>query len=222
MQAEQAKSPEHAHEHEHSHENTDAECCSDSDCKDPSHDHSHSERQVTTAATRFGITTFVYSARRPFVPERFDALVATLPFVRCSPPTATVMTRLPSTAEEEERVASLSPGPFKGVLRSKGFVWLASDSSVAFYWSQAGRQIELSQLGRWWAAVDRKLWPKEESALGAILDDMNGDWGDRRQELVFIGANLPETDIRAKLDECLASDEEMAEVTKKLCKAQPA
>ena len=126
----------------------------------------------------------------------------------------------PSADDEATRVASLAPGPFKDVLRSKGFVWLATNSEVAFYWSQAGRQIELSQMGRWWAAVPRNTWP--EAHVGSIMADSVGEWGDRRQELVFIGANLPEAKIRAELDACLATDDEMAEVAKGMSSATAA
>ena len=42
----------------------------------------------------------------------------------------------------------------------KGFVWLDSENGVASYWSQAGKQIELSTMGKWWAAVPRETWPK--------------------------------------------------------------
>ena len=63
-------------------------------------------------------------------------------------------------------------------------------------------------MGRWWAAVPRESWPPAH--VGAIEADWEGEWGDRRQELVFIGANLPEQRIRDALDECLASEEELA------------
>ena len=49
-------------------------------------------------------------------------------------------------------------------------------------------QLELSQMGRWWSSVDRTSWP--EAHVPSIEADCEGEWGDRRQELVFIGANM--------------------------------
>ena len=51
--------------HDHSH--SDAAACAEPECTDPTHDHSHSEGgglAGTTAATRFGIASFVYARRR--------------------------------------------------------------------------------------------------------------------------------------------------------------
>lgn len=62
-------------------------------------------------------------------------------------------------------------------------------------------------MGKWWASVPRASWP--EAHVDSILADCDGEWGDRRQELVFIGAGLSEAAIRRELDACLASDEEM-------------
>ena len=96
------------------------------------------------------------------------------------------------------------------MLRSKGFVWVAPEGSVAYYWSHAGRHVELSELGRWWAAVPREDWPEAHHA--SILDDFDkeGEDGDRRQEIVFIGAGLDEAAIAEALDACLLADGEEA------------
>ena len=188
----------------HSHDSD----CADTECTDPTHDHSHTEaRQQTTAAKRFGIRTFVYASRRPFDLERFTSLLERLPFARIKSPTS---------PELEARIGSsggnkAAAGPFAGVVRSKGFVWLSSDDTVALYWSQAGKQLEISEMGRWWAAVPRESWP--QAHVGSIEADWQDGWGDRRQELVFIGANLRESQIRAALDACLATDDEFSAMT---------
>ena len=100
--------------------------------------------------------------------------------------------------------------PFAPVLRSKGFMWVAPESNVAYYWSHAGKHLEVSELGRWWAAVPREDWPEAHHA--SILEDFDeeGGQGDRRQELVFIGAGLDEAAITEALDACLLTDEEQA------------
>jgi len=188
-----------AHDHSHS----DAAACAEPECTDPAHDHSHSEGgglQGTTAAARFGISSFVYARRRPFAPRKLRALLAQLPFV--------VDAMLPGSRLEHEggESGSEAAGPFATVLRSKGFVWVAPEGSVAYYWSHAGRHVELSELGRWWAAVPREDWPEAHHA--SILDDFDkeGEEGDRRQELVFIGAGLDEAAITEALDACLLAD----------------
>jgi len=187
--------------HEHGHE--EAAACAEPECTDPAHDHSHSDGgglQGTTAAARFGISSFVYARRRPFAPRKLRALLAQLPFV--------VDAMLPGSRLEHEggESGSEAAGPFATVLRSKGFVWVAPEGSVAYYWSHAGRHVELSELGRWWAAVPREDWPEAHHA--SILDDFDkeGEEGDRRQELVFIGAGLDEAAITEALDACLLAD----------------
>jgi len=119
---------------------------------------------------------------------------------------------LPGSRLEHEgaEAGGATAGPFATVLRSKGFVWVAPEGSVAYYWSHAGRHVELSELGRWWAAVPREDWPEAHHA--SILDDFDkeGEDGDRRQEIVFIGAGLDEAAITEALDACLLNDGEEA------------
>jgi len=79
--------------------------------------------------------------------------------------------------------------------------------SVRLEW-QAGKYVRLEEFGRWWAAVPPEARPAAHQ--GSIQEDFEGEWGDRRQELVFIGMDLPEAEIRAALDRCLLDDAEMA------------
>ena len=45
--------------------------------------------------------------------------------------------------------------------------------------TQAGRHVEVSEMGKWWASVDRADWPKGH--VDSILEDFDGEGGDRRQ-----------------------------------------
>ena len=127
--------------------------------------------------TTYGITSFVYRARRPLHPERFNACL--------------------------QRA-------WTGVLRSKGLCWLASRSDRVAVWSQAGALGSLETGERWWAATPRKQWPSDPADLAEIESAWQEPYGDRRQELVFIGIDMDEAGLRAALDGCLLSDEEMS------------
>ena len=95
------------------------------------------------------------------------------------------------------------------LLRSKGYFWLASRPHYAGTWSQAGGIAQHGAAGYFWAAVPRDEWPENTEQQQYILDNWQEPFGDRRQELVFIGQNLPEEWIRERLDECLLTDHEM-------------
>jgi G3E family GTPase len=96
-----------------------------------------------------------------------------------------------------------------GVLRVKGFFWLASRHNHAGIWSQAGRAFRDDLAGRWWASLPREEWPDEPVAQEEIHRLHEEPYGDRRQELVFIGAGMDRSSIEARLDHCLLDDVEM-------------
>ncbi len=97
-----------------------------------------------------------------------------------------------------------------GLLRSKGFFWMASRHDIVGSWSQAGGTAEFRPVGFWWAAAPKHRWPEDEGAVAQILANWERPNGDRRQELVFIGQKLPQAEIREALSVCLLTDEEMA------------
>ncbi len=96
------------------------------------------------------------------------------------------------------------------LLRSKGFFWLASKPQDAGSWSQAGGLMRHGFAGRWWRFVPKSQWPQDEESVAAIMGSWQLSTGDCRQELVFIGQNIDFSQMRAELDACLLTDEEMA------------
>lgn len=98
-----------------------------------------------------------------------------------------------------------------GVVRSKGYFWLASHPTLAGAWSQAGAVARHSPAGYWWAAVPKQEWPDDPEAVQRIEQKWDQQVGDARQELVLIGMDMDEARLRAEFDTCLLSDAEMAE-----------
>ncbi len=93
-----------------------------------------------------------------------------------------------------------------GVVRAKGFFWLATRPHHVGEVSQAGAILRTSRMGTWWSAVPRERWPDDPRFMTAIGPYLHPVWGDRRQEIVFIGADpMDEAWIRERLDACLVS-----------------
>jgi G3E family GTPase len=80
--------------------------------------------------------------------------------------------------------------PLPGVLRSKGFAWLAGHTDNAVEWSTAGIHTDLKLGGLRWLAASKH--------------------GDRHTELVFIGIDMMDEDIRGALEGALLKPEELA------------
>ena len=95
-----------------------------------------------------------------------------------------------------------------GVVRAKGFFWLATRPYYVGELSQAGALVRTQKMGLWWAAVPKSQWPQDAGFLKMMEPYLDPVWGDRRQELVFIGADpMSEAAIRAELDACLVGDQ---------------
>jgi G3E family GTPase len=96
------------------------------------------------------------------------------------------------------------------VLRSKGLFWLATRHNTIGFWSQAGEVVALEPAGLWWAAVPKSQWPDDPDFLSEMQSVSEGEYGDRRQELVVIGADMDHTAVHVAFDRCLLTDDEMA------------
>jgi len=121
----------------------------------------------------YGIRSFVYRARKPFDPAKFQT------FINRSWP---------------------------GVVRAKGFFWLATRPRFVGEMSMAGALVKTEKRGLWWSAAPRELWPDDPAWRKAMEPYFDETWGDRRQEIVFIGTDpMDEAKIRNELDDCLVS-----------------
>jgi G3E family GTPase len=146
---------------------------------DRAHEHPYWAKELygfahhTPETEEYGISSFVYRARRPFDPQRIqDVLNGDLP----------------------------------GVIRAKGHFWIATRPDWVAEFSLAGALSSVAPLGRWWAAVPQDRWPTHPAALAEVRAKWLAPFGDRRQELVFIGAGLDIAGIRARLDAALVPE----------------
>ena len=108
-----------------------------------------------------------------------------------------------------ERFMRMIQGDWPGVIRSKGFFWLATRMDWAGSWSQAGAACRTEAGGFWWAAVPKNQWPDDDEQCREIVRLWKKPWGDRRQELVVIGLELDVEQLTNRLDACLLTDAEM-------------
>ena len=138
------------------------------------------KEEHTPETEEYGIGSFVYRTNIPFDPQRFWHFV---------------QFQFPSN-----------------VIRSKGMFWLASRPEQALNWGQAGGSLKADSAGVWWCSMP---FEKRSQYLTFIenQEHIESGWdtkfGDRKNEIVFIGQDMDEELIRTLLDSCIATDEEI-------------
>lgn len=132
----------------------------------------------------YGISSFTYRAIKPFFPHKLKTAL-------------------------ECMLAQTRPFDSSLVLRAKGFVWLASFPQMQGDFSLAGNHFVLLPGNPWWAEIDKEHWP--ENLEEAIAPLWHEPYGDRQQEIVIIGQTMDKEAIIKTLNDCLLSDEEVAE-----------
>jgi G3E family GTPase len=132
----------------------------------------------TPETEEYGISSFVFRARRPFHPLRL--------------------------------MEFLKGAHMNTVIRSKGFFWLASRHDLGITWSLAGHVARVAPAGDWLAAVPAAQRPLGEETRAYMDKYWQEPYGDRRQELVFIGIQMPREAMQLALSDALLTDAEMA------------
>jgi len=104
---------------------------------------------------------------------------------------------------EPEKIMALLNGELPGVIRAKGHFWISTRPGFVAEFSLAGALSSIKPIGTWWASVPKYEWPQEESIQNYIKRYWYEPWGDRRQELVFIGSEIEWPTIKSRLDSAL-------------------
>jgi G3E family GTPase len=130
--------------------------------------------EVVPETIEYGVSSFVYRARRPFHPKRLYDL--------------------------------LQAKALTGVLRSKGFMWLATRYEYSGEWASAGEIYTFEADSKWYADTPQDQWDQFPETIMREWDEATGD---RRQEIVFIGIGVDKEKISNLLNGCLLTDTEM-------------
>ena len=134
----------------------------------------------TPETEEYGIGSFVFRSQKPFHPERFWKYL------------------------NEDYPAE--------IIRAKGLFWLASRPNDALSFSQAGGSSRMEKAGFWWCSMpmkERLNYPSFVANQTYIESKWSKQWGDRLNELVFIGQHMNKETILTNLEKCLLSDDEI-------------
>jgi len=109
-----------------------------------------------------------------------------------------------------KRLMDVVGAGLKGVIRSKGYLWVASRPHFCGVWSQAGSSLQINPAGYWFAAIGKDNWPDDPETRKWIDELWDEEVGDCRQEIVFIGVEMDRQRIETALDGALLTSEEIA------------
>ena len=98
-------------------------------------------------------------------------------------------------------------GDMPGVIRAKGHFWIATRPDIVAEFSLAGALSSVTPLGMWWASVPEDEWPDQDVMIRYMKSHWQAPWGDRRQELVFIGSGIDWPALKARLDAALCPED---------------
>ena len=91
----------------------------------------------------------------------------------------------------------------KSVIRAKGLCYFSNNTDMSCLFEQAGKQISLCEVGRWFATAPEEELIQMMRQDPTIMKDWDAHYGDRMQKIVFIGQNMDKEQICRDLDTCL-------------------
>jgi G3E family GTPase len=95
-----------------------------------------------------------------------------------------------------------------GVIRCKGHFWIATRPNWVGEVSQAGAIVRSEGRGFWWCAIPPDRWPPQQEWRKILKSYWDETFGDRRQEIVFIGSGMDQRALTRRLDDCLVTTPE--------------
>ncbi|MEP3453649.1 GTP-binding protein [Tateyamaria sp.] len=104
---------------------------------------------------------------------------------------------------DTEKIISVLNGDMPSVIRAKGHFGIATRPEWGAGFSLAGSLSSVKPIGTWWASAPKERFPEHASAREYMQQHRAVPWGDRRQELVFIGSNIDCPALKSSLDACL-------------------
>ncbi|MFJ3950946.1 GTP-binding protein [Streptomyces sp. Je 1-4] len=110
-----------------------------------------------------------------------------------------------------ERLADALGTVMRGVVRSRGHLWLSSRPDSVVTWCSAGPHLELREAGFWLEAGAQHAWdavsPQRRTLASWFWHDY---YGERRNEITFTGIDLDAQRIRSTLAAALLTDAELS------------
>ena len=97
-----------------------------------------------------------------------------------------------------------------GLIRAKGFIWLATRPKEMGVLAVAGSSCVLTPGGQWLAEIPREEWNLSEEDFQETMKNWDEKVGDRGQEIVFIGQNISVVEMKKQLQDCLLTENELS------------
>ena len=92
------------------------------------------------------------------------------------------------------------------IIRAKGYVWFADDDIHVQLFEQAGRNASVTEVSNWVCALPKKNQQEILREHPEAMDDWDETYGDRMNQIVFIGRGYEKAAILQQLKNCLAEE----------------